>query len=182
MQRSWYNPNMGGYPNYGILDELFRMLSYMSPGQVIRGLLFENVSKKHGGSKTHFARKIYDLKKNGFIVTNGHQINLTQKGRKRIDIGRIEQLRWETKKQDGFYRLIMFDIPEKRRGARDVLRNKLQEFDCHKIQKSVYATPYCCEDILNELVRLLRIERFVSIVKAVHLGHEDAKIRKYFNK
>lgn len=171
---------MGGYPNYGILDELFRMLSYMSPSEVIRELLFENVSKKHGGSKTHFSRKLYDLKKNGFIITNGRQVNLTRKGRKRIDIGRIEQLRWETKKQDGFYRLVMFDIPEKRRGARDVLRNKLQEFECQQIQKSVYATPYCCEEIMKELVKLLHVENFVRIVKAVHLGYDDAKIRKYF--
>ncbi len=173
---------MGGYPNYGILDELFRMLSYLSPGEVIRELLFENVSKKHGGSKTHFARRLYDLKKNGFINTNGQHINLTKKGKKRIDTGRIEQLQWETKEQDGLYRLIMFDIPEKRRGARDVLRNKLLEFECHQIQKSVYVTPYRCEDIMEKLVKLLHIERFVHVVKAVHLGHDDAKIRRYFKK
>ena len=171
---------MGGYPNYGILDELVRQLSYKPLSMILRDALFDEISKKSKVSKTQFTRKIYDFQKGGFVTIHGPQVKLTAKGRKRVDLDVVERLAWTTKKQDGFYRLIMFDIPEKRRRARDILREKLREFECYQIQKSVYATPYVCEDILEEVVNLLHIERFVHIVKVVHLGHNDNTIRKHF--
>ncbi len=171
---------MGGYPNYGILDALIEGLSYGSLKSVARDLLFEKVSHRHGGNKTMFARKMYDLQKGDFLHVINQRVKLTEKGWKRIDLERVEKLQWDEKKRDGFYRLIIFDIPEKRRGARDILREKLREFECQQIQKSVYVTMYCCEKVMQELIELLHIERHVHVIKAVHLGHDDANVRKHF--
>ncbi|MEK7615985.1 MAG: CRISPR-associated endonuclease Cas2 [Patescibacteria group bacterium] len=173
---------MGGYPSYGILNELAEMLSYKPLKTILRDLLFDKVSQRDGINKTTFARKMYDLQKGNFVTIKGDQVTVTKKGWQRIDLERIDKLQWDDKKQDGFFRLIIFDIPEKRRRARDILREKLREFECHQIQKSVFVTPYRCEEVMNELVKLLHVERHVHIIKAVHLGHDDAKVRKHFRK
>ena len=48
--------------------------------------------------------------------------------------------------------MIIFDIPEKRRGARDELRSMLVAIGFENIQKSVWVHPYECRDVI-ELIR-----------------------------
>ncbi|NBD73638.1 hypothetical protein GVX82_01190 [Patescibacteria group bacterium] len=60
---------------------------------------------------------------------------------------------------DGKWRIVIFDVPESRKKLRDTLRHQLQAAGFRKIQDSVWAYPYRCEDIIALLKFELRLGR-----------------------
>jgi len=60
------------------------------------------------------------------------------------------------------YLIVIFDIPESMRRQRDQLRTYLQNTYAEPVQKSVWKTQYDIHDELNEAVRELNIERYVT--------------------
>ena len=146
------------------------MLHGTSTRQALREPLFGRVKDLYPMTQSVFSRKLYDLRKGGFITYRPDRktVTLTNDGKRKLDFERLDKLRWKSKKQDQYYRLIMFDIPEERRVVRDILRQKLVEFECHQIQKSVYLTQYRCEEIMEELIRLLNVKKHVHVMKVVN--------------
>lgn len=86
----------------------------------------------------------------------------TSKGERKALLRHMEQIK-APKKRDGLYRLIAFDVPEKMRAARDAMRQKLYEFECTKIQKSLYLTPYVCEKEIGEIADILKLQNHVNV-------------------
>lgn len=85
------------------------------------------------------------------------------------------------KEWDKKWRIILFDIPEKDRQFRDVLRDHLRELKFHKLQHSVFISPFPCEKQLLELMSLYKASPFVRIVTADFVDNEE-KIKKHFFK
>ncbi len=152
------------YQNLGILDALERL---MSGGKTAREYLYEGVkSRNKDFSPRLFSRQLYSLKTQGFIrQTATGSILLSEKGRQRILIESLDNIVLHNKKTDGYRRIIMFDIPERRRSARNILREKLREFECKQLQKSVYITPYICENEIREVARILKVGQQVHVFK-----------------
>ena len=89
------------------------------------------------------------LRRQGFILIsrrNGQiYISLTSDGKKKAGIFQINNLVIKRpKKWDKKWRLLIFDIPEKRKVAREALRGKLKELGFRKFQQSVWIYPYDC--------------------------------------
>lgn len=83
-------------------------------------------------------------------------IVLTKRGRAVALRAHLEVLAIEQpKKWDKWWRLVIFDVPEKHRVARDFLREKLRQLNFLPIQRSAWILPWPCE---NEM-RLIR-ERY----------------------
>ncbi len=77
------------------------------------------------------------------LVING-------KGRRKVLAYDIKNLKLNKKnKWDGKFRVIIFDIPESKKAARENLRRKLKELDFYKLQKSVFISPFECKDEIN---------------------------------
>lgn len=55
------------------------------------------------------------------------------------------------RKWDRRWRVVIFDIPEKRKAARDRLRLLLSSIGFEKLQNSVWVYPFECEDLLTLL-------------------------------
>jgi hypothetical protein len=55
------------------------------------------------------------------------------------------------RKWDGRWRLVMFDIPERKKGDRERLRNIMSEAGFRIFQDSVWIYPYDCEDLITLL-------------------------------
>jgi len=103
-----------------------------------------------------FSRFIYYLKKRGYIkIKNLEQKQaalLTKKGADKIL--RIELKTKEKKRRpDGKWQMLIFDIPEKKRRLRDLLRDNLHLLGYQILQQSVWVCPY---DVLRETEALLR--------------------------
>lgn len=170
------------YPSLGILDALERWVS--DGASMERDRAFEKVSKEWKGSKTLFSKRLYSLHESGLIdysrVVNSVKISLTEEGSQRVKFMRLEKLTLVDKKRDGLWRVIIFDIPEVDRRARKILRSKLADFECFKLQQSVYVTPYICEKEIEQVADLLGIGQYLLIMRVKSLGGAESRIKGYF--
>lgn len=85
------------------------------------------------------------------------------------------------KKWDGKWRVVLFDIPEKDRVFRNILREHLYNLDFRKLQKSVFVSPHPFEKAILELVDLYSAGKYVRVITALKIDNEK-NIKKYFFK
>ncbi|MDO8621372.1 MAG: CRISPR-associated endonuclease Cas2 [Candidatus Levybacteria bacterium] len=95
------------------------------------------------------------------------QLTLEEKGRKRILQYKMDTLTLKnTGKWDGFWRVVIFDIPEDSRNAREFLREKLKDLGFKQLQKSVFVIRLECKDEIDFLRHSLEISPYVSYILA----------------
>ncbi|MEK6839366.1 MAG: hypothetical protein AABX72_00325 [Nanoarchaeota archaeon] len=112
---------------------------------------------------------------------HGSHIELTEKGMKITEeLSQREEVRpTKQKKWDQKWRIIMFDIWERRRNVRDELRETLKEIGFVKVQDSAWAYPYPCEKLLIFLRTHLKLGRGILYIVADEIEH-DEKLRQHF--
>ena len=110
--------------------------------------LVKNVSLKYGVQST-----IARLEKEGCIIFEKKDATLcarlTKKGEKRLAAYETKSHNIEKREWDGKWRVVVFDVAEGRRAARDLLRRNLKSFGFLCLQKSVWVFPYDCEDLIS---------------------------------
>ncbi|MEK7142982.1 MAG: hypothetical protein AAB785_02100 [Patescibacteria group bacterium] len=130
--------------------------------------------RKYRGS---FSKALYELKRRGYleeIENHGERsLKLTSKGRLRLIKKKL------LKKWDGQWRIIAFDIPEKRRKTRDLFRFKLDDLGCRPIQKSVWITPQDISGELEELIILLNLRCCVDYFVSQALTNEEKYLKMF---
>lgn len=106
------------------------------------------------------------------------RLTLEEAGKKKILQYQIETLRLrETARGwDGFWRVIIFDVPESQRAARDLLRKKLKELGFYQLQKSVFLTRYECKDEIDFLRHALEIAPHVLYIQAKDISGIEKKV------
>lgn len=110
-------------------------------------------------------------------------IQLTERGKKKVLQYNIDNLKLnKQEKWDGSWRVIVFDVPEKKRVARDLLRKKLKEMKFYKWQKSVFLTPWECKDEIDFLRHTFEIAPYVQYVLAKEILGLDVKLFKKFER
>ena len=85
------------------------------------------------------------------------------------------------KKWDGKWRLVMFDIPEKDRSFRKILREHLWELEFYKLQQSVFVSPHPFEKPILELVDIYEATEYVRVITAEMVDNES-ELKKHFFK
>lgn len=151
--------------------------------------LLKYVEKAIGPSprlKRRVSQKYSELISQGIFrriaTQGGSRIELTEKGMKIAEeLSQHEEVRpIKQKKWDQKWRIVMFDIWERRRKVRDELRETLKEIGFVKVQNSAWAYPYPCEKLLVFLQTHLKLGRGILYVVADEIEH-DEKLRKHFN-
>ena len=102
------------------------------------------------------------------------EIILTKDGDKKALIFKIDEM--EIKKPakwDGEWRIVIFDIPERFKKAREALRKKLKDLGFIKLQESVFAFPYECEDEINFIIEVFLIRPFVKFMRVKSFTNEE---------
>lgn len=124
------------------------------------------------------------LRKKGlvtFVLEGGRKrMRITKKGRQYLEHMSLSGAPIRPKKWDGKWRLVMFDIPEKRAGVRQRVRTLVTGFGFQRLQDSVWVFPYDCEDVIALLKTQLKIGTEVLYVIADAIEY-DAPIRKRFD-
>ena len=111
----------------------------------------------------------YKENKDGFV-----EIVLTKEGEKKALKFKIDEIKIKKPlKWDGEWRIVIFDIPEKFKKAREALRMKLKELGFLELQKSVFVLPYECEDEINFIVEIFLIRPFVRFIRAKSFTNEE---------
>lgn len=83
------------------------------------------------------------------------------------------------KRWDGRWRVVLFDIPERRRGIRNRLRHFMQEYGFVRLQDSAWIYPHDCEDIIALAKANLRIGASV-LYMIVEKLERDTNLREHF--
>jgi len=123
------------------------------------------------------------LIKNKLVVVEGYKdkkvVRITKKGERVLDNYLNNKLPVQ-KIWDRKFRVIIFDIKERRRGIRDKLRRQLREWGFVKLQDSVWTYPYPCGDLVALLKADLLIGKDV-VYMTVESIENDLRLRKAFN-
>jgi DNA-binding transcriptional regulator PaaX len=133
-----------------------------------------------------FANALAYLKKSRCILLSEkpdgtYAAQLTEKGKRKIREFQIDDLGIaKPKKWDGVWRVVIFDIPNDERNARDALRNKLKLLGFYQLQKSVWVFPYPCQPEIEFLVELFQVYPFINILEARHINN-DVFLREHFH-
>ncbi len=112
----------------------------------------------------------------------GWSAHLTEAGRKHAKVlDRQETIKIQKPKRwDGRWRVVIFDIWERRRSTRDRLRRMLKRAGFYKVQNSVWVHPYDCEELISFLKVHMRLGNGVLYMIADGIEH-DAGLRKHFD-
>ncbi|MBI2054370.1 MAG: hypothetical protein HYT36_03490 [Candidatus Staskawiczbacteria bacterium] len=86
---------------------------------------------------------------------------LTDSGKLRALTYRFDEMKIESEKWDGKWRLVGFDVPEKVRWGRDALRGKLKKLGFYEFQKSVFIYPHDCKNEIDFIVEFFGIRKYV---------------------
>lgn len=128
---------------------------------------------------------IYNLKRRKYIQFKPtkkkkvFRIELTNKGKKFFDKISLDDLSIVAPKRwDGQWRFFLFDIPEKRKNSREILRDKLKGFNFFRFQKSVWVHPFECENELNLICDYLGITHHTMTFTAKI--RNDKILRRHF--
>ena len=108
----------------------------------------------HRQSKRRVSASLNRLIENGYVKfeSNGpkRRLMLTAIGEKFAALlGEGRLMANKPKRWDGKWRILIFDIPEKRKNVREQVRRTLVDLGFIRLQDSVWVYPYDCEDIIT---------------------------------
>lgn len=166
---------LGSIATAGILS-----LALLAPN-ALQALKPLGLDKKFKNFKNDTNRSLSRLLNAGlvlFIEKNGKKyLKLTEKGK--LKLMRLEQYNFKFKKPkkwDNKWRIVIFDIPQKRRLQRDNLRFTLKQIGFVRLQNSVWVYPYDCENLITLLKLDFKIGREILYIIADKI--ENDKILK----
>ena len=141
-------------------------------------------SKHNRFRKTYLKRRFQEMIDQGLIFLekeNGkNYARLTKRGEEKLERYKIgESILEKPKRWDGKWRLVIFDIHEKRRSLRDLLRQQLQELGLVRLQNSVWIYPYD----FSEITVLFKADEMVGkdiLYLVVEELENDTWLRKHF--
>lgn len=105
-------------------------------------------------------------------------VKITDKGRNkslRFDLDNMKLKR----KTDGRWRLIIYDIANLKKPQRELFRKMLKKLNLLRLQKSIYMTPFVCDDEIEYLRQLFDIGNDVLVLKITGIENEQA-YKRYF--
>jgi len=101
------------------------------------------------------------MEKHGFLKKEKKKYLFTESGRKLAEYI-LRRKKVFDKKWDGKYRVVIFDIPEKKRKTRDWLRNELYALRYQKLQESVFIGKFpLTKDMIKE-INNKKLKKFVD--------------------
>lgn len=158
-------PTAGAQVVYGAIR------GYFKNKKLVRSIFLRDLKRLQ-------TRKLIDYQE----LDNGEiKIVLTKRGKERVLRFRLDDMTLnKPRRWDGKWRLIMFDIPHVHKRARDAFRQKLRELRFYQLQKSVFITPYTCEEEIDFISSIFEVRQYL-LVLSVNQFEGEEKLRHYFN-
>lgn len=104
-------------------------------------------------------------------------IHLTEKGFIRVTKSKLRRI--DGKKWDHLWRLIIFDIPDRKKSRRR-FQQLLRRIGCFRVQRSVYAYPFECKDDILRLAAQYRSSSCVLVYTVPNLGPCERHARNFY--
>lgn len=139
---------------------------------------------KDDREKKKIVNSFYNLNKQGFIKkykkNNKDIIEITEKGKKKLLQYNLQTMKLSpSKKWDNLWKVVIFDIPEKKKIARRSLSNKLKDAGFYQLQKSVFISPYECKDEIDFIGNYFYVRKYIKYMTVKDV-EGSKKIKAYF--
>ncbi len=146
--------------------------------------------RKHGRndicryqSPSYIRKTLKGLQRRGMVKIferNGDiRMYLTAKGEQELLKYKLQEKLLARRRWDKQWRIIIFDIEEKRRYARNRIRSSMQSFGFAKLQDSVWVYPYECEEAVTLLKAQYKMGKELVYIVAGDIEN-DQWLRKKF--
>ena len=119
------------------------------------------------------------LIKKGLLARKGGYLQLTSRGERFLLMFELHNAARKPKRWDGRWRILIFDIPERKRGLREKIRQTLIGIGFARLQDSVWIYPYDVEDLIALLKADFKVGKAMLYMIVDEL-EADASLRKYF--
>lgn len=83
------------------------------------------------------------------------------------------------KKWDGKWRVVIFDIPEKKKKVRDQINFKLREIGFISLQKSTFVLPYECRNEIEFIRSHFSLRKEIRYIYAMEIDNQVELIKKF---
>ncbi len=145
-----------------------RILKQVSqnPG-IAAQLLFDSHSR--GLIYKDFYNTIYRIRQNGLLEASEQGGKMTLK----ITADGIKLLSRLHPEKDGVWKIVIFDIPEKQKYVRVILRAKLKSLHFKKWQNSIWISPYKLDEEIEQELKKLAEKFFVRLIKTTEINHTE---------
>ena len=160
------------YRNARALSEFFGLFSVVSKADV------DDFINRHERKK-YLKQTLDRFEKHGLVENRRGAYTTTTKGKaffsryQRNGHGHISR-RW-----DGRWRLVSFDVPNRHRDKRDILRSSLKEAGFYQLQKSVWIAPYEMTKEFWRFVVMNGLHKYCKVM-LIEVLEGDEGLRKHF--
>ena len=121
--------------------------------------------RKDMGRK-EFSRFVYYLKKRNYIkvknLKNSSAFIITKNGISKA-LKASFSIEKRAKREDGKWIMLMFDVPQTHRKARNLLKSILRNLGYKMFQQSVWISPYDVSEKTEKLLQLYDLDNYVKI-------------------
>lgn len=125
-------------------------------------------------------KRLRDQKVVEIVEKDGEElIRLTQKGHVKYLKFKLEELSLQGKGWDGKWRIVIYDVAKFKKNQVSAFRNILKYINFFQLQKSVYLTPYPCDEQIAYLREYFGIGDEVLLIRADRIEKEEF-YKQYF--
>lgn len=150
--------------------------------KVFRG--YKHLMASRYKTPSYVRRTLKSLERRGMvrISTKSGEVKvfLTDKGQRELLKYQLREKKLSGGKWDKKWRIVIFDIAEKKRTLRNRIRIQIQSFGFVKLQDSVWVYPYECEEVVALLKTQYRVGKELVYIVAGDIEN-DAWLRKKFD-
>jgi len=141
------------------------------PGSAEMFRPFIKLTKKFKTKRQSFVKSLKAMKRDRLIDFREDgkisKIIILERGRKKLLSYNLDSLEIKKPKRwDGIWRIVIFDIPEDEKIARNALRLKLKELGFYQLQKSVFIYPYPCLNEIQFIEEIFKIGPYINFIEA----------------
>ena len=124
-------------------------------------------------NKRNFSKIVQHLKERGYLkvlrIKGKNAAVITTKGFDKLFKIKLKLVK-NNKRKDGKWQMVLFDIPESKRGARDYFRRGLRYLGYKRLQKSIWVCEYDVLRETKELIKRYKLNPFVELLLVEKIG------------
>ncbi len=187
-------PEAKGLRRSAIVDGVLRVIAYSSSASAIvapnivmaldKPLAKLDATLDARKRTREVMRAIYYMKSRGYLAGDyEHGLELTAKAKRRLRRIDLENAAIvPSKRWDHVWRIVIYDIPEVRAGARQMVASYLRNIGCFQLQKSTWITPFECREAIEAIAMHAECEEYITYFEASYIANERVLIQRFAKK
>ncbi len=149
--------------------------------KIFRG--YERLIASRYRTPSYLRRTLKSLERRGMVristKAGGVKVFLTGKGQRELLKYQLREKHLKGGKWDKKWRIVIFDIEEKKRHVRNCIRTDIISFGFAKLQDSVWVYPFECEEVITLLKAQYKLRKELIYIVAGDIEN-DEWLRKEF--